>query len=100
MPCTAPGPDTVSSTPGTPVRNPEAAAAYPAACRIQSILLEISVNLGKKGERRTQGKTTSKRSSCWARMGRKARNAESQRRYLFVAEANVSDAHSLFAVQL
>ena len=32
MPCTAPGPDTVSSTPGTPVRNPEAAAAYPAAC--------------------------------------------------------------------
>jgi hypothetical protein len=27
MPCTAPGPDTVSSTPGTPVRNPAAAAA-------------------------------------------------------------------------
>ena len=26
-PCTAPGPDTVSSTPGTPVRNPAAAAA-------------------------------------------------------------------------
>ena len=32
MPCTAPGPDTVSSTPGTPVRKPQAAAAYPAAC--------------------------------------------------------------------
>lgn len=27
MPCTAPGPDTVSSTPGTPVRKPQAAAA-------------------------------------------------------------------------
>jgi len=27
MPCTAPGPDTVSSTPGTPVKNPAAAAA-------------------------------------------------------------------------
>ena len=32
IPCTAPGPDTVSSTPGTPVRKPQAAAAYPAAC--------------------------------------------------------------------
>lgn len=27
MPCTTPGPDTVSSTPGVPVRNPQAAAA-------------------------------------------------------------------------
>ena len=27
MPCTAPGPDTVSSTPGTPVKKPQAAAA-------------------------------------------------------------------------
>ena len=27
MPCTTPGPDTVSSTPGAPVRKPAAAAA-------------------------------------------------------------------------
>lgn len=27
MPCTAPGPDTVNSTPGTPVKKPAAAAA-------------------------------------------------------------------------
>lgn len=30
--CTSPGPLTVSSTPGLPVRKPAAAAAYPAAC--------------------------------------------------------------------
>ena len=38
MPCTAPGPDTVSSTPGTPVRKPDAAAAYPAACSLRKAM--------------------------------------------------------------
>jgi len=37
-PCTTPGPDTVSSTPGTPVRNPAAEAAYPAACSLRQLM--------------------------------------------------------------
>ena len=36
IPCTAPGPETVNRAAGTPVRNPEAAAAYPAACSLRN----------------------------------------------------------------
>lgn len=41
MPCTAPGPETVSRTAGMPVRNPAAAAAYPAACSFRKPMYRI-----------------------------------------------------------
>ena len=36
IPWTAPGPETVSRAAGMPVRNPAAAAAYPAACSLRN----------------------------------------------------------------
>ncbi len=37
-PCSTPGPDTVNSAAGVPVRKPAAAAAYPAACSLRKLM--------------------------------------------------------------